>query len=203
MNRTERQAAHAVQGTWVPNPDAHLKNSRDRYHFYWICRQLGLDLDGRYNSGTTVIDIGCYDGWLDFLLIEAGFLVEGVELNPNLCESARNYAAQKKINYRVNQGFFEDVAIDRRFEVAMCLETLEHIPLDMVPVYVAKMEAIATGTILISLPDQRHEENAQHLWTPSMDLILSMWGLKKNFEVTYKPYPGTDIPANFLIRWDL
>ena len=196
MNRAERTAAHAVQGSWMPNPEAHLQSVRDAYHFDWACAQIK---DLRHCS---ILDLGAYDGWLDFLLMRLGHKVEGVELIPNLCESARTYAKAKGLGYKIHQGFFEDVAIDQAFDVVLSFETLEHIPLDMVSVYVAKMEAIATRRILISLPDQRHEDNIQHLWTPDFDLILSMWGRKPAFELTYKIYPGTDIPANFLIRWD-
>jgi SAM-dependent methyltransferase len=197
MNRAERQAAHAVQGRWLPNPEAHFQSPRDAYHVDWTRSKL------QGQSRCSILDVGAYDGWLDFLLMRDGHKVEGVELIPELCESARGYAFKNAFTYTIHQGFFDEIAIDKRFDVVLSYETLEHIPLEMVPVYISKMEAIATRSIFISLPDQRHEDNAQHLWTPSMSLILSMWGLKKNFEVTYKPYPGTDIPANFLIRWDI
>lgn len=192
MNRTERSAAHAVQGSWMPNPKAHLESVRDAFHFKWATESL---------VGMSVLDVGCFDGWLDFLLIETGSNVEGVELIPELCESARAYARANKVDYKVHQGFFEDVAIDRHFDVVMSFETLEHIPLEMVPVYVAKMEAIATRRILISLPDQRHEDNIQHLWDPSFELIKSLFGGKRDLEITYKPYLGTDIPANFMVKY--
>lgn len=195
MNKTERFQAHQVQETWMPNPAAHLQNPRDAYHFDWTVSQL----KGR--SGDSILDVGSYDGWLDFLLIKQGFKVQGVEAIPNLCKSAEAYAAQHCPSYRVHQGFFDEVEIGDRFDVVLCYETLEHIPLDMVPAYVSKMEAIAKKTVLISLPDQKHEDNPQHLWTPRYGLLLALWGRKKGFEMTYKPYPG--LPANFLIRWDV
>lgn len=194
MDRAERQAAHAVGGTWMPSPEAHLQNERDAYHFDWTIHQL------RGLHRCSILDIGAYDGWLDFLLMREGHKVEGVELDENLCKSAMGYAQANNLQYTVHQGFFEDVEITHCFDVAACFETLEHVPIEMVPVYVAKMEVIATKRILISLPDQKHQDNPQHLWTPSFDLIRSMWGHKKGFELTYKPYPN--IPASFMIRWD-
>lgn len=193
MDRAERLQAHQVQGTWVPDPEAHLQSPRDAYHFDWTVSQLkGL-------SRCSILDVGSWDGWLDFLLIKQGFKVEGVEAIPDLCTSALSYPG--KGSYRVHQGFFEDVQIDQRFDVVLAYEVLEHIPLALVPEYVAKMEAIATRRILISLPDQNHQDNPQHLWTPFYALILSMWSHKRNFEMTYKPFHG--IPANFLMSWDL
>lgn len=200
VNKAERLTAHQVQGTWVPNPEAHLQSPRDAYHFDWTLRQIGYERHGD-NAGWSILDVGAYDGWLDFLLIKKGYKVEGVELIPELCQSAESYLPAKG-SYRIHQGFFEDVEISSRFDVAICYELLEHIPISMVPVYVAKMEAIA-GRILISLPDQSHKDNPQHLWTPTFDLIRSIWGWKPDFEMTYKPYPGTSIPPNFLCSWSV
>lgn len=201
MSRAERLQAHAVSESWIPSPEAHLKSPRDAFHYWWTLDALGYDSDRGMND-EKILDVGAYDGWLDFLLIKNGYQVEGVELIPELCKSARMYAQTHNIKYQIHQGFFEDIQIDRRFDVAICYEVLEHIPLDMVPAYVAKMEAIAES-IHISLPDQRHQDNPQHLWTPTFDLIRSMWGAKSHFLLTYKPYPGTEIPANFMISWSL
>src|SRR5206468_3473215 len=91
----------------------------------------------------------------------------------------------------------------QKYDAVLAYEILEHIPLEDVPAYVAKMEGLARYRILISLPDQRHEDNAQHLWTPHLGNIGDMWGHKKRFNVDYVEYPGTDIPANYLIRWEV
>lgn len=193
MNRHERVKAHAVHGSWVPNPESHLDSPRDAFHFFYTLALL------RELPGASILDVGCYDGWLDFLLMEKGYHLEGVEVIPELGEYARAYNP----GYIVHQGFFDEVKIERHFDVALSFETLEHIPLDLVPVYVSKMEAIATKRILISLPDQKHEDNPQHLWTPTQYLVTSLWGWKKGFRLTYKTYQGTGVPANFFIAWNL
>jgi cyclopropane fatty-acyl-phospholipid synthase-like methyltransferase len=195
MDKIERLRAHDVENGWMPNPEAHLANPRDSWHFKWVVSQLAG------HPGSSVLDVGCYDGWLDFLLIGAGHKVHGVELIPELCASAHAYATKHRLDYKIHQGFFDEVQIKDHYDVVICLETLEHVSLDLVPVYVAKMEAIAKRKILVSLPDQRHEENPQHLWSPSMTLIDSMWSKRKNFKMEYHDYPGTDIPGNFWISW--
>lgn len=198
MNRSDRLHVHQVNGTWMPNPEGHLQSIRDGQHFYWTLAQL-QDL-----PGAQILDVGCYDGWLDFLLIRKGFKPHGVELILELAQSACAYAHANQLDYLVMQGFFDEMpAFSTRYDVAICYEVLEHVPLDLVPVYVGKMEGSATKRILISLPDQKHEDNPQHLWTPTEALAREMWGARKGFSITRQDYPGTDIPANFFIRWEL
>lgn len=202
MDKAERLKAHSGHGGWMPDPKSHLNSPRDAFHCRWALKAIEDIPVSKYGAPTSILDVGCYDGWLDFLIMNEGYDVEGVEIVSELCESARMFAKAHDLNYKIHNGFFDDVVITRNFDVVFSFETIEHIPLDMVASYVTKMEAIATQRILISLPDQRMEDNAQHLWTPSYELILNMFGRKKNFQLTYKPYHGTDIPANFLFSWD-
>ncbi len=197
MNRAERLQAHQVNGTWMPYPEAHLQSIRDGQHFYWTLAQLA-DL-----PGASILDVGSYDGWLDFLLIRKGFKPHGVELIPELARSAMAYANANQLEYLCYNNFFDLTDPIQKYDAVLAYEVLEHIPLESVPAYVAKMEGLAKSRILISLPDQRHEDNLQHLWTPSEDLICDMWGENNGFTLERSEYNGTDIPANFFIRWEL
>lgn len=198
MNRAERLTAHHVGDIWMPNPEAHLQSVRDAAHFNWTIDQLH-DI-----PGATILDVGSYDGWLDFLLIGKGFKVRGVELIPALAESARSYALAHGLEYAVYEGFFDQLHLTGlTYQVGLCYEVLEHVPFEMVQTYVTNLETRATRRILISLPDQRHEDNNQHLWSPSIDIIKSLWGTRKDFKLTTQAYPGTDIPSNFFISWNL
>jgi len=87
----------------------------------------------------------------------------------------------------------------------MCLETLEHVDLEeTVPVYIEKMEELSLKTVFISLPDQDHKDNKQHLWTPTEDVINNLWGNKKNFSVEYHEYNSPDdVPPNWLIYYEV
>lgn len=199
MNRAEHLKKHeiALPAGYVPNPKAHLANPRDAYHFQWARNEL------RDLPGCSILDVGCWDGWLDFLLIGAGHFVHGVELMSDLADAARAYANQHRIpSYHAYTGFWDGIELTRTYDVVACFETLEHVDLDLVPAWVAKMEATATKRILISLPDQDHRENAQHSWTPSLALCHDLFAGKRNLRIDYKDYPGTEIPANFFIRWD-
>lgn len=197
INRQERLQAHQVDGTWMPYPEGHMQSIRDAQHYYWTLAKL------KDMPKASIIDIGCYDGWLDFLLIRKGFNVDGVELIPELARSAMAYASANNLQYLVYNNFFDLTDPIQKYDVALAYEVLEHIPLESVPAYVAKMEGLARRRILISLPDQKHEDNSQHLWTPSVELICDTWGNNKAFSLERAEYNGTDIPANFFISWDL
>jgi 2-polyprenyl-3-methyl-5-hydroxy-6-metoxy-1,4-benzoquinol methylase len=197
MNREERIAAHDVAGIWLPRPVEHLYSSRDAKHFRWTLEKLA-DM-----PSCSVLDVGAYDSWLNFLLMEKGYACHGVELIPNLCASAREYARIHGLNdYKVYQGFFDEVDITEQYDVVMAYEVLEHVPLDVAYHYVARMEKIAAKRIFISLPDQDMKDNPQHCFTPSKQMIENWFGNRKGFKLEYQTYPGTEIPGNFFISYD-
>ncbi|MBD3260318.1 MAG: methyltransferase domain-containing protein [Candidatus Altiarchaeales archaeon] len=195
--REERLQAHTVNlpPGYLPNPEQHLSNMRDGFHAIWTLKQLE-DM-----QHATVLDIGCYDGWLDFLLILRGYILVGVEVVPELAEAARHYAERNFLPYEVHTGFFDELDIKSPFDVVMAYEVLEHVSFDEIPDYIARMERVAQKKVLISLPDQKHEENEQHLWTPTEELIKELWGDRKEFHLGYRTYEGTDIPPNFFISY--
>jgi cyclopropane fatty-acyl-phospholipid synthase-like methyltransferase len=151
----------------------------------------------------TVLDVGCFDGWLDFLLINAGFEVDGLELMPELVAAAKRYAERNFVNYNIYEGEFLSVGIDRKYDAVTCFETLEHVGLDTAKEYIEKMESLATKGILISLPDQKAEDNPQHKWTPTKELIEELFGEKKNFSLTTNSYINKEIPMNFFISYEV
>jgi len=197
-DRTERIRAHSVRlpGGYLPNPMAHMGNVRDANHYLkatGFLKEIGAE---------TALDIGSYDGWLDFLLIGKGFKVEGVELIPDLAAAARRYADRNFIRYAVHEGYFADLDLPGAYDAVMCFETLEHMPLDEVRVCAERMRDLAVKGVIVSLPDQDHRGNPQHLWTPDEDVIRDIWGVMPGFKLDFAPYPGTAIPGNYFITHD-
>ncbi len=186
-----------ISSNYMPDPHSHLNNERDRFHYY---KTLNAFVS---SNSCSALDVGCFDGWIDFLLIEQGFKLTGVELMEPLVQAARKYAEVKQLDYTIYQGFFEEIEIDQKFDLVICLETLEHIDLKLVPEYIQKMKSLATKGLFISLPDQKHEDNTQHLWTPTENLIRKMWGNKKNFSLEYHTYQDSNLPANWLIYFEV
>jgi len=200
LNRLERIAAHHINlgPVYMPYPERHLRIIRDKFHFKKTIEIL------KKTYAKTVLDIGCFDGWLDFLLINEGYKVTGIELMKSLADSAMRYAYKNAVDYIVHNGFFEDIKLVDTFDVVLCFETLEHVDLDKsVPLYIEKIDRLALKGVFISLPDQPQEQNFQHLWTPTEEIIRSLWGQKRNFKLEYKDYNDIHVPANWFIFYEI
>lgn len=182
---------------YIPNPQNHRGNERDYCHIIHSNKKL-TELMVK-----TVLDVGCFDGWLDFLLINAGFDVDGLELMPELVSAARRYADRNFIKYHIYEGEFLSVGIDKTYDAVTCFETLEHVELDVAKEYIEKMELLANKAIIISLPDQKAEDNPQHKWTPTREIIEEIFGDKKNFCLFTQRYNDKQIPMNFFISYEV
>ncbi|MDO8641464.1 MAG: class I SAM-dependent methyltransferase [Nitrosarchaeum sp.] len=193
MIKEERIKAHQmiVSPWYQPNPLAHLNNERDAYHINWTLKNLE-----KYNL-KSVLDYGCFDGWLDFLLIHSGITdVTGIELVPSLVEAARRYTFTNNLTYKIYEGFLTDVVFDRTFDVVLCYEVLEHIPLEIVKEYIQILKKISK-MMFVSLPNQKAEDNQpQHLWTPTVEIIKDLFGESSLIE--YHEFKG--IPGNWFIN---
>ena len=197
--REERLKVHQDQQHMV-NPQAHLKNWRDANHFEFAKQA--------FTEPSRILDIGCYDSWLDFLLIEQGHSVLGIELRDELVLSARIYAHEHKISstrYRIRQGFWDEISMieEDPFDAVIAFEVLEHMPLETMDLTIRKAEQCLNknGLMLVSLPVQDKNKNAQHLWSPSQNLVISLWGHKSGFSMVLHSFFGTDVPDSLLISW--
>lgn len=187
-----------VPDNYMPNPIAHLENQRDNEHAAFT---LQLMFDRDY---TTIFDIGSYDGWLPLLLTqEKNFQVDTCEWVDGLKEAGERFAQKHSIkNYKAQQGaWLDNIELRPQYDLVTAYEVLEHVEFNLVPVFIQKMEEHAK-TVAISLPDQKHEDNKQHQWTPTKELIEDMFKDKKNLAITYKKYIDPRIPANWFIAYD-
>ena len=180
---------------YMPNPEAHLGNPRDAGHYEYALAWL------KAKGATTVLDVGCYDGWLDFLLSSQGYKVSGYELITELAEAARRYAARNFIDYTVTVGPALDIDVQQKYDAILCFETLEHMALYDACLCVKKFMGMARNGILISLPDQDCKQNAQHKYTPTEELIRFTWGDLPGFKMDYKVWDKR-IPGNWFIEVD-
>lgn len=195
MNLSEQISRHkmALPFGYLPQPQLHLHNYRDRQHYEYTCYWLSQ------KQCSTVLDIGCFDGWLDFLVLTHGFKVTGVEIVPELAAAANQFAAYNHLPYSCLCGSLDTVNAPIS-DAVLCFEVLEHVPFEEVPDWISRINALATKLCLVSLPNQRHELNPQHFWTPTEEVIERLFR-PYNHQVEYVTYPGTTIPGNWMIRW--
>jgi len=198
MVKTDLIKIHEVflQEDYIPQPERHLNNYRDGYHYEWVLNKLNKNLS------KTILDIGSYDGWLDILLAKKGFKVEGIELIRALAKAAEKGAKENHVEYEVHVGFFEDIVLNKKYNAVISFETLEHVYIESVPNYISKMERLCNGFIGISLPDQDCKLNTQHRWTPTEELIKGLFGKKNDFNLEYKEY-SNNIPSNWFISYSI
>lgn len=130
-----------------------LRNSYHLARFRWAAqkvRELGL-------SDLRLLEIGCFDGRLLDTIQPAVRQYVGLDAN---WEGGLDLARSK---YRGRS----DVLLiesdkpaslrqfsDGAFNAAAALETLEHLPPDMVPEYIAQISRVTRGYLLVSVPNE-------------------------------------------------
>lgn len=103
-----------------------------------------------------VFELGCYDGKaLNFLPKSPEFYL-GVDAN---WEGGLNLA-QEKFKDKPNCVFQEVVTPNQirspgiKYELGICMETLEHLPVDLVDPYLQKMSELVDGYFLVTVPNE-------------------------------------------------
>lgn len=183
---------------YIPSPGSHLTNTRDCEHYlYSLENAMEINAD-------TILDVGSYDGWHALLLALDGYNVTAVEFIHELIQATQRYIdVTKSASVSLIEADWLSAKLpNTRYDMITIYEVLEHVPMSEVPKWVDKADYYGKR-ILVSLPDQSHELNPQHQWTPTKELILQLFGSKKNFKIEYSTYPlNKTIPNNWLVSYD-
>ena len=130
-----------------------LRKYLHQARFVWIHRKL-RELD---RPATRVIELGCFDGKvLEFFPSEPNYYV-GYDAD---WEDALSIA-REKWSHRPNYHFRYCITPEQmdlgedRFDIAIAMETLEHVPEEMVSPYLAKLAAATDGYLLITAPNEK------------------------------------------------
>lgn len=122
-----------------------------RSRFHWVATQYR-----RRNVGPpAVIEIGCFDGkTIDYLEPRPRRYL-GLDANHEggLDIAAKRWADVAWAEFRLCETA-EQVPADERFDVALSMETLEHVPEDVLEGYIDRLARITDGYALITVPNE-------------------------------------------------
>jgi len=159
---------------------------------YFTYMNKAIQLVKKY-ARVDILDIGCGDGFLlNNLMREPGMQsVEavGIDIDEKPIRFAQAFATELP-----NTTFlFEDIfKYDRKFQLISCIETLEHIPDDMIDRFVARMSYLLKegGTLVVSVPSVNTPLNKKHFrhysgkllksYFPQMEVVEEHYVSKKN-----------------------
>ncbi len=105
-------------------------------------------------TGTgTAVDIGCHDGTMSDLLVDAGYEVVGYDLNAEAVQQARRNRPGR--DFRVGSAKDAVEVYDR--VITMCLEVLEHLPEEQQKGFLDELaEGSPQGSWLVLSTPMRH-----------------------------------------------
>jgi SAM-dependent methyltransferase len=122
--------------------------------FRWVIKQISK-LRCPYDS---VLELGCYDGKLIDFFPKKPMRYKGFDAN---WERGLDQAKEKWKMYG-NYSFFkasipEDMPFEERerFDIAVIMETLEHVPPDLVDGYLKKVAEHIAGYLFITIPNEK------------------------------------------------
>lgn len=131
-------------------------NWRSRLHlsrFYWVAAQVRkLNL-----KSPSMIELGCYDGkTLEFLdSLPARYLGLDANWEGGLDEGRAKWHGFQEVEFRFCQRP-EDIPVPQElFDLGICMETLEHVPPDLVDPYLLKLSQVVKSYLFITVPVER------------------------------------------------
>jgi 2-polyprenyl-3-methyl-5-hydroxy-6-metoxy-1,4-benzoquinol methylase len=129
---------------------------RSRLHaarFLW-CRKTIQDIKVPLRS---VLELGCFDGkTLEYLPTSPG-IYDGYDANweGGVDLGRTKWVGKAGINLHASASVAEFLKGNARtYDVSICMETLEHLPREDVPDYLAKLADATSGYLLITVPNE-------------------------------------------------
>jgi cyclopropane fatty-acyl-phospholipid synthase-like methyltransferase len=126
---------------------------RSYYHYaryHWIRRKV------EHRGPLRVIELGCHDGkTIDFLPNLERYVGLDADWENGLSIARARHGGRDKVEFRKVQtpAALSDFK-DGEFDAAIALETLEHIPDDMMKDYLAELSRVTSGRIYVSVPNE-------------------------------------------------
>lgn len=129
-----------------------LRGFFHRARFNWLSQNL-REMGGPQDS---VIELGCYDGkTIRYLPVKPRRYVGFDENWEGGLPIARDLWADERGYEFVSCSSPADMTTEERFDIAVCMETLEHVPPALIEPYVARLAQLTRGRIYITVPTEK------------------------------------------------
>jgi len=163
-----------------------------------LCRNAHLEryqfVSGKLMPGDRVLDIACGYGYGSKILAENASKVVGVDLCKEAIDYARKTYKLPNVEFRVSS--IEGFNYPKRFDVAVCFETIEHVK-DPEKALQKLYDCIKpSGKLHLSVPNGKYEDgsNQFHLHKferVDMVCLLDNCGFEVEKEYCQHPFAGT------------
>src|SRR3954469_3944429 len=110
-----------------------------------------------YCKGKSVLDVACGEGYGAFALRQLGAAsVDGVDNSPEAVKNAKTLFSKPGIQFHLHDAErIDELFPDQRFDVIVCLETIEHLKDPTRFLRVLQKVAAENATIIISCPNDQ------------------------------------------------
>jgi 2-polyprenyl-3-methyl-5-hydroxy-6-metoxy-1,4-benzoquinol methylase len=155
---------------------------------YWTYMRKALALTKTYLT-TAVLDVGCGDGYLlNHLMrdpeVGPGVRALGVDVDEKPIKFAQAFGhGVPNLSFRT-----QDIAtVEERFPLVTCVETLEHIPDDVIPAFTGHLDRVVApgGTLVVSVPSVVRPVIPKHERHYTLDMLRGYMPDYRLLEVHY------------------
>lgn len=127
------------------------KGLRSRWHlarFLWLEKMIkDLNIEAK-----SVVELGCYDGKTIHFIHPTPEYYVGYDANwEGGLDIARNNWKNKNYHFFLCR-YPNEIKETEFFDISVCMETLEHIPSDLVEPYIEKLSTITNNYLFVTVP---------------------------------------------------
>src|SRR3990167_1622580 len=135
-----------------------------------------------------LVDVGCFSGWLGRNLSIWGFRVHGIDIDPEVIQTATYLSSGTRATFEVLTAEQLGAKYPKTFDGAVLFDLFEHLFDPLVTLQSVELSVKDDGWVFINLPNAEVESTVtgddrykEHLHTFSEKTIDEIFGKKKNF----------------------
>ena len=135
--------------------------------FQWLARRVA----SHDPAAETIVELGCYDGRVLEHLDHKPKRYVGYDANweRGLDLARARWSGHPEYEFRMVVAA-SDVNLEERFDIGVCMETLEHLPPEAVDGYIDALAAIVQRRLYVTIPNEKYAvflaKYAYHVFVP-------------------------------------